>query len=135
MRSAMRVEPRECTSQLTVFAKSARRALQITARPSPSLGRYLDGAADAWHHSTRKPLIEFDSRSVRWKSLRTKFELLSPHLVKRCGGKFGKSNKIKHIIFKWWAREDSNLQPSGYEPLALTIELRALLSTFGLIQV
>ena len=25
----------------------------------------------------------------------------------------------------WWAREDSNLQPSGYEPLALTIELRA----------
>src|SRR6478752_4719590 len=26
---------------------------------------------------------------------------------------------------KWWAREDSNLQPSGYEPLALTIELRA----------
>jgi hypothetical protein len=26
---------------------------------------------------------------------------------------------------EWWAREDSNLQPSGYEPLALTIELRA----------
>jgi len=26
----------------------------------------------------------------------------------------------------WWARQDSNLQPSGYEPLALTIELRAL---------
>ena len=25
----------------------------------------------------------------------------------------------------WWARENSNLQPSGYEPLALTIELRA----------
>ena len=25
----------------------------------------------------------------------------------------------------WWAREDSNLQPSGYEPPALTIELRA----------
>ena len=24
-----------------------------------------------------------------------------------------------------WARQDSNLQPSGYEPLALTIELRA----------
>ena len=26
----------------------------------------------------------------------------------------------------WWARQDSNLQPSGYEPLALTVELRAL---------
>ena len=35
----------------------------------------------------------------------------------------------------WWAREDSNLQPSGYEPLALTIELRALLSTCDLIHV
>ena len=31
----------------------------------------------------------------------------------------------KLIIVGWWAREDSNLQPSGYEPLALTIELRA----------
>ncbi len=25
----------------------------------------------------------------------------------------------------WWARQDSNLEPSGYEPLALTIELQA----------
>ena len=24
----------------------------------------------------------------------------------------------------WWVRQDSNLQPSGYELLALTIELR-----------
>ena len=26
----------------------------------------------------------------------------------------------------WWARQDSNLQPDGYEPSALTIELHAL---------
>ena len=26
---------------------------------------------------------------------------------------------------KWWARQDSNLEPDGYEPSALTIELRA----------
>ena len=26
---------------------------------------------------------------------------------------------------RWWARQDSNLQPDGYEPPALTIELRA----------
>jgi hypothetical protein len=26
---------------------------------------------------------------------------------------------------EWWARQDSNLQPDGYEPPALTIELRA----------
>jgi hypothetical protein len=25
----------------------------------------------------------------------------------------------------WWARQDSNLQPDGYEPPALTIELHA----------
>src|SRR5262245_20050133 len=29
------------------------------------------------------------------------------------------------MIFCWWARQDSNLQPDGYEPLALTIELQA----------
>ena len=26
-----------------------------------------------------------------------------------------------------WARQDSNLRPTGYEPVALTAELRALL--------
>ena len=26
---------------------------------------------------------------------------------------------------QWWARRDSNPQPSGYEPPALTIELQA----------
>jgi hypothetical protein len=34
-------------------------------------------------------------------------------------------NIARDIRNVWWAREDSNLQPSGYEPLALTIELRA----------
>jgi hypothetical protein len=24
----------------------------------------------------------------------------------------------------WWTLQDSNLQPTGYEPVALTIELR-----------
>jgi hypothetical protein len=37
----------------------------------------------------------------------------------------GCHHKIIRNNFLWWAREDSNLQPSGYEPLALTIELRA----------
>ena len=31
----------------------------------------------------------------------------------------------------WWARQDSNLQPDGYEPPALTIELRALAGSHG----
>jgi hypothetical protein len=55
---------------------------------------------------------------VRWRSLRTKSELLSPHLVKRCGGKIGKPNKINNIIFKWWGWEDSNFQPNDYQLLA-----------------
>jgi hypothetical protein len=35
------------------------------------------------------------------------------------------SGTVRFLESAWWAREDSNLQPSGYEPLALTIELRA----------
>jgi hypothetical protein len=30
-----------------------------------------------------------------------------------------------------WARQESNLRPSGYEPVALTIELRARGSADG----
>ena len=33
---------------------------------------------------------------------------------------------VHSSVPKWWARQDSNLQPGGYEPPALTIELRAL---------
>ncbi|VTZ61322.1 hypothetical protein EMEDMD4_270098 [Sinorhizobium medicae] len=32
---------------------------------------------------------------------------------------------------EWWARRDSNPQPSGYEPPALTIELQALPSSWS----
>jgi hypothetical protein len=35
---------------------------------------------------------------------------------------------------KWWARRDSNPQPSGYEPPALTIELQALAAACGAVQ-
>src|SRR5215470_2882057 len=38
---------------------------------------------------------------------------------------FGAAAFTRYASEGWWAREDSNLQPSGYEPLALTIELRA----------
>ncbi len=34
-----------------------------------------------------------------------------------------------NVAANWWARQDSNLQPDGYEPPALTIELRAPLRT------
>src|SRR5215471_15607428 len=52
-----------------------------------------------------------------------------PHLADKLPAPSQKLGNIKRKIFWWWAREDSNLQPSGYEPLALTIELRAPKST------
>ena len=37
-------------------------------------------------------------------------------------------------IQSWWARQDSNLRPTGYEPAALTSELRARRCRFILVQ-
>ena len=52
------------------------------------------------------------------------FPLLSPR--PKCGKKWlEKVANLKLAIRGWWARQDSNLQPDGYEPPALTIELRA----------
>ena len=48
-----------------------------------------------------------------------------PHPLPGAGNGARKSNKIKDLIAIWWARQDSNLEPDGYEPSALTIELRA----------
>jgi hypothetical protein len=31
---------------------------------------------------------------------------------------------LLHVNKDWWTLQDSNLQPTGYEPVALTIELR-----------
>ena len=33
----------------------------------------------------------------------------------RCDTQGKKINELNGKIYKWWAREDSNLQPSGYE--------------------
>ena|SRR6516164_11052446 len=83
---------------------------------------------------TRPPSI---GGSLLWKrcaarSLHQQSRSNGPRREQNCQttrDRFGNSGKnqwkIKHNIFWWWAREDSNLQPSGYEPLALTIELRA----------
>ena len=38
-------------------------------------------------------------------------------------------------MLMWWAREDSNLQPSDYQPLALNIERRAACGDFVASQV
>jgi hypothetical protein len=36
-----------------------------------------------------------------------------------------KTRRFQWFFERWWARQDSNLEPDGYEPSALTIELRA----------
>ena len=42
-------------------------------------------------------------------------------------GHFYAKCKLQNIRWTgWWARQDSNLEPDGYEPSALTIELQAL---------
>jgi hypothetical protein len=81
------VGPRTSTSPPTVFARSARRALRTTARPSPNSRRYLDGPAEQWRRSTRVLPTGQGWRSGRWASSRTKIEPLSPHLYKKCGRK------------------------------------------------
>src|SRR3954471_11217834 len=47
----------------------------------------------------------------------------------RCGNLMEKLNENKGESLKWWARQDSNLQPDRYERPALTIELRARAAT------
>src|SRR6516165_4989911 len=64
-------------------------------------GKLLDGV--------HKEAVELESRTNRRQFGAIRIELGNLRLCRTA----------------WWAREDSNLQPSGYEPLALTIELRA----------
>src|SRR6516165_6024327 len=49
-----------------------------------------------------------------------------PHLADKLPAPSQKLGNIRILILRWWAREDSNLQPDRYERSALTIELRAL---------
>jgi hypothetical protein len=44
-----------------------------------------------------------------------------PHLSGKLPAPRKIPSKNKLIIFAWWAREDSNLQPSGYEPFSVCL--------------
>ena len=47
-------------------------------------------------------------------------------LITNCGSPNHRPVKaIGYLRKSWWARQDSNLQPDGYEPSALPVELRA----------
>ena len=83
------------------------------------------GKGVPWRRFTPEPQTGAGCRLKQCRSLRTTSELLLSHLCMRCDTQGKKINELNGKIYKWWAREDSNLQPSGYEPLALTIELRA----------
>ena len=72
--------------------------------------------------------IESMARRGSFRALNDSRDLIGDE-VGRTPGQFGAiRNEPGNLCLRktsWWAREDSNLQPSGYEPLALTIELRA----------
>ena len=51
---------------------------------------------------------------------------IMPAFLDKEGLSPAKREKGLHEMTWWWARQDSNLEPDGYEPSALTIELRAL---------
>jgi hypothetical protein len=48
-------------------------------------------------------------------------------MILRSSAKDRPGTKSPFLIVLGWARQDSNLRPTGYEPAALTAELRALL--------
>ena len=50
---------------------------------------------------------------------------LSPSLDERGAKKQKKTVYNQCQISTWWARQDLNPEPDGYEPSALTIELQA----------
>jgi hypothetical protein len=55
-----------------------------------------------------------------------------PHLADKLPAPSQKLVNNRSLILRWWAREDSNLQPSGYEPRVRT-DRTATLSNQSLI--
>src|SRR6516165_6554995 len=114
------------TVRHTAYAKPLPLALLTPARPWQSWKRSSDGKVERWPRSTRALLIAVGWRTARCTSSRERaMNKHYPHLADKLPAPSEKVGNIKILILRWWAREDSNLQPSGYEPLALTIELRA----------
>ena len=78
----------------------------------------------------KRRLLNFVLSNSTWKrgalsiTFRQPFDLISEITTPGPGGASGGAENPSTCP-AWWARQDSNLQPSGYEPLALTIELRA----------
>src|SRR5262249_56798025 len=119
----------------TIDLRTAYASLRQPARLMPvplwrSLKRSSAGKVERWLRFTRARQIGDAWRKAQCTSSRERaMNKHYPHLADKLPAPNQKLVNIRSLILRWWAREDSNLQPSGYEPLALTIELRALLST------
>src|SRR5215472_17857797 len=119
----------------TIDRRMAYASLRQPARLMPvplwrSLKRSSAGKVERWLRFTRARQIGDAWRMAQCTSSRERaMNKHYPHLADKLPAPSQKLVDIRSLILRWWAREDSNLQPSGYEPLALTIELRALLST------
>jgi hypothetical protein len=110
--SAMPAARRTCQARHTVCARSRRLERRTTARPLRSSRPSSDGRAAPSHLIIRGLRIASGLLSMR---SRTMIEHLFPHLMGRCGKETRKTNEINGKKYRWWAREDSNLQPDRYE--------------------
>ena len=93
-----------------------------------SLWRSSVGTASRWQSYTRKQPIKNDSPRAQCICSTRKIGI---NREQKCVplpapvGLFPRStSKIKYIKNGWWAREDSNLQPSGYERRVSTGKLK-----------
>ena len=121
----MPVRRRVSRARHMACARLRQREPPTAGQRSPSLRQSSDGLAAGWHPTTHAQPTAGAWPRRPCTSWRTTREHLFPHLCIRCGRQERNRNDFNVVFWKWWARQDSNLQPSGYEPLALTIELRA----------
>ena len=102
-----------CRGQLTASEKSRRRGPLMPVPRWHSLRPFLVGKAAPWPRFTPKLRTDADYPSKLCLSLRTTSEPLLLHRCMRCDIQPKKINEISCENHKRWAREVSNLQPSG----------------------
>src|SRR2546430_10583556 len=111
----MPAAPLAYRAQRMAFARLPPRPQPTTAPPPRSSRRCSDGRAIQCRRSTRRTRIASASAERLVTCWRTTSEHLFPHLSIRCGREDGNANENNGEKSRWWAREDSNLQPDRYE--------------------
>jgi hypothetical protein len=103
-------------------------------RPAPPQGDFqVVGRRRVVKRQCKRPRLAAGSPARGLPSGRTKESRQAPMQTSAIGGRLPRKGTSKwsdegespSANAKWWARQDSNLKPDGYEPSALTIELQA----------